>query len=73
MPAQNVRFRGQSGHHPVTSWLFAVGLFLPVPGGNGEDEADYAEDEKHPLDEELVGHYDVERLGDDARDDANGA
>ena len=50
-----------------------MGLFLPFPGGNCDDEADYGEDEKHPLDEEVLGHNDVERLGDDGRGEANGA
>jgi len=53
--------------------LFRRLLFLPVPGGNCEDEADYGEDEKHPLDEVLIGHQDVERLGGNGKDDAKRA
>ena len=45
---------------------------MSIPSGNSEDEADYAEDEKYPLDKELVGHQDVKRLGANARDNANG-
>ncbi len=54
-------------------WLVATGPFSPVPGCDCEDEADHGEDEKHPLDEVLVGRQDVERLGGDGKDDAEHA